>query len=286
MLRTRRPDEIRASARDSKALLRGFAVFISTCAALAILPAHGTPWLPCEAKCNTAAFSPFVHRVQSEALDFDATDVAGAPGQPIALDIKIRGQVSQNSGQLFIFTGIPDGIKLSAGGYFSDFWAVTSKDVANLTLTAPQDYTGSFEVKITRARNQALSARSKTIKVTIATGALPATAAARESAPEPGPTTPTATQRDANEGMLMARAADRFKAGDVSGARVIFEYLAARGNPAAAIAMGETYDPVILSKLFIKGLEADAAKAQLWYEKADELGSDEARARLNALAAR
>jgi hypothetical protein len=52
------------------------------------------------------------------------------------------------------------------------------------------------------------------------------------------------------------------------------------------MAMGETYDPLVLKKLFVKGVEADGAKAQQWYEKAEQLGSGEARNRLNALAAK
>ena len=45
-------------------------------------------------------------------------------------------------------------------------------------------------------------------------------------------------------------------------------------------------DYLVLARVVVKGLDADAKKAQQWYEKAEDLGSQEARSRLNALAAR
>jgi TPR repeat protein len=56
-----------------------------------------------------------------------------------------------------------------------------------------------------------------------------------------------------------------------------------KGDPTAAIAMGETYDPVVLAKLYIKGLHADQAKATSWYQKAEQLGAPDARPHLDAL---
>lgn len=218
-------------------------------------------------------------QAQAELTDFTAEDISGAPGEPIPVKIAL-GSNDQNAGQLFLFTGIPEGVKLSPGGYFGDFWAVTAKDLPALTLTAPDNFSGTFQVKITRTRSQSISARSATIMVTIGEGAGAAatTTAATKSTP--------AAEPDLNERMLLGRGTELFKKGDVAGARVIFEYLAAKGSAQGAIAMGETYDPLVLDKLFIKGLDPDAEKAQAWYQKAEELGSGEARSRLNALATR
>ena len=53
----------------------------------------------------------------------------------------------------------------------------------------------------------------------------------------------------------------------------------ADGNAAAALALGETYDPTI------PGARApvDVAMARAWYEKARDLGSTEATVRLDRL---
>ncbi len=217
--------------------------------------------------------------VQADAADFQVTNVSGPAGKPIPLPIKISGLNDKNAGQLFLFTGVPEGVKLNPGGYFGDFWAVTSKDLAGLTLTAPDNFSGVFQMKITRTRSPSISARSATVTVTIGDAGTAQAAAA--------PVTPApAADPNPNEQMLLTRATELFKKGDVSGARVIFEYLALKGSPRAAVAMGETYDPLILEKLFIQGLESNAAKAQEWYQKAESLGSGEARTRLNALATR
>jgi hypothetical protein len=49
------------------------------------------------------------------------------------------------------------------------------------------------------------------------------------------------------------------------------------------MAMAESYDPAILSKLVLEGLKGDVAKAMEWYKKAKQLGNGKAGARLDAL---
>jgi len=218
-------------------------------------------------------------RVQNEPADFRVGDVTGSAGRPIPINIDVLQPGDKEAGQLFIFTGLPEGAKLNPGGKFGDFWAVNADVIENLTLITPENFAGSFTVKITRTRNESTSARSATIKVTI--GEPPTV---QTAAPSNAPGVPR--ERNPNEQKLIARATELLNAGDVSAARSTFEYLVMQGSPAAAVAMGETYDPIILGKLLIKGLEADAKKAQQWYEKAEELGSSQARSRLNALATR
>jgi hypothetical protein len=222
-----------------------------------------------------------------EPASFHAEDIAGTAGQPIPLNIELLSANDQVNGQLFILTGLPKGVTLQPGGFFGDFWAVNASVIDELTLTAPAGFAGTFTIWITRSRNQANAAKSASVTVTI--GAPPTTpTAAASSASLPEGTSSITKPRGGppNEAMLMARATENFRKGDVSGARVIYEYLAMQGSSAAAMAMGETYDPLVLAKLVVKGLEADAKKAQQWYEKAEELGSQDARGRLNALAAR
>ncbi len=241
---------------------------------------------------------PLIVQTQGETLDFRARDISGPPGRPIPLKIDVLSGTDTESGKLFIFSGLPQGVTLSPGGNFGDFWAVNASVVRDLTLTAPPDFSGSFTILITRSRNQATVARSAAVTVTIGEPNTTPTASAAPTFPEravpsTGSTTPppsagstSARTAPPNEQMLMSRADATFKKGDVSGARVIYEYLAMQGSAVAAIAMGETYDPLVLNKLVVKGLAPDAAKARQWYEKAEQLGSGDARSRLNALAAK
>jgi hypothetical protein len=71
--------------------------------------------------------------------------------------------------------------------------------------------------------------------------------------------------------MMIERGRVLFEAGDVAAARLFFRRAANAGDPAAAIAMGATYDPEILAQRFIRGIEANAEEAQKWYDKAREM---------------
>jgi TPR repeat protein len=49
------------------------------------------------------------------------------------------------------------------------------------------------------------------------------------------------------------------------------------------VALGATYDPLVLRQLKVYGFTSDAAMARSWYEKAAELGSSAASRRLEML---
>jgi hypothetical protein len=62
--------------------------------------------------------------------------------------------------------------------------------------------------------------------------------------------------------------------GDITAARMMFERPAEAGEAAAAFALAETYDPVVLRRLRLRGgIAPDVALARRWYEKARDLGS-------------
>ncbi len=72
--------------------------------------------------------------------------------------------------------------------------------------------------------------------------------------------------------------------GDLASARLFYEAAAQVGIPAAALAVGRTYDPVVLGQRGLRGVYADPLKAAQWYRKAQEAGAREAESRLSALA--
>lgn len=229
---------------------------------------------------------------QKQIAELKVGDVDGAPGRPIPLNIQVLNAASTD--ELFIMTGIPEGFTLDPGGYLGKFWAVNSKVMPALTLTAPQNYSGSFTVSIVRRRDGAPSTASASFKVTIRNpvAAVPAPAPAVAAAtatvpPSPQPERPKAVRKaNPNEAAYMARGKALFDAGDISAARAVFENLALQGSAAGAMALGETYDPLALRARMVKGLEADIEKARMWYLKAEELGGLDARKLLNELAGR
>jgi len=74
--------------------------------------------------------------------------------------------------------------------------------------------------------------------------------------------------------------------GDLVTARIAFRRAAEAGDPSAAMALGASYDPIVLANLGVRGIEADVDKARSWYQAAKDFGSIEAPRRLELLAKR
>ena len=97
---------------------------------------------------------------------------------------------------------------------------------------------------------------------------------------------PAAAPRIANEDLvtLLARGRTQLANGDVSAARLAFRRAAEGGDAQAALALGGTFDPLVLRSLGAIGVAADPDQARGWYRRAAELGSRDAPQRLNQLA--
>jgi hypothetical protein len=86
---------------------------------------------------------------------------------------------------------------------------------------------------------------------------------------------------------LLLQQGEQFVAsGDLVAARLVYQRAAEAGNAAAALALGATFDPVVLAKIGVRGMGADVEKARSWYQKAEEFGSPDAPRRLEMLANR
>jgi TPR repeat protein len=86
--------------------------------------------------------------------------------------------------------------------------------------------------------------------------------------------------------LLLDQGKQFFDVGDLIAARILFLRAANAGDAAAAVAMGATYDPVVLADRGVRGVAADLDKARSWYERAREMGSPEGPRRLEMLANR
>jgi hypothetical protein len=86
--------------------------------------------------------------------------------------------------------------------------------------------------------------------------------------------------------ILMKQGESFVAVGDLVTARTVFQRAAEAGDAKAALAVGATYDPIMLVKLGVRGVQANVAMARDWYERAKDLGSAEARRRLELLAER
>jgi curved DNA-binding protein CbpA len=84
-------------------------------------------------------------------------------------------------------------------------------------------------------------------------------------------------------GFLIARSRKLMSEGDFGAARTLLVRAAESRDPRAALALGSTYDPIMLTILQARGVAADVLLARIWYSRASEFGSDEARERLELL---
>jgi hypothetical protein len=98
------------------------------------------------------------------------------------------------------------------------------------------------------------------------------------------PASKTASLQDLK--LLFDRGKQFFEAGDLVSARILFLRAANAGDATAVMAMGATYDPVVLTDRGVRGVPADLDKARSWYERAKEMGSPEGPRRLEMLANR
>jgi hypothetical protein len=81
---------------------------------------------------------------------------------------------------------------------------------------------------------------------------------------------------------LLARAQTYLMNGDVAAARLVLRRAAEADVARAALALGDTYDPLVLKQLGVVGIVGDPKEAREWYRRAAELGSPDAPQRLLA----
>jgi hypothetical protein len=83
--------------------------------------------------------------------------------------------------------------------------------------------------------------------------------------------------------ILLKRGEELLSQGDIAAARLALQRAAEARDARAALVLGATYDPVMLSQIGVLGFQPDPAKARLWYQRAAEMGSTDASRRLDRL---
>jgi hypothetical protein len=102
--------------------------------------------------------------------------------------------------------------------------------------------------------------------------------------PQPPPATSPARRLDADEiAALLKRARSFIAIGDIVAARLLLERAADAQEAGAALLLAQTYDPAVLGTPDVRSITPDPAMARGWYQKAAQLGSREARQRLDQM---
>lgn len=116
-----------------------------------------------------------------------------------------------------------------------------------------------------------------------------ATAPAAPAVREPAPVTREAAVSPARRidpdelATLLKRAKGLLAIGDITSARLLLERAADAQEPEAALMLAGTYDAQVLGTQDMRSVSPDPAAARLWYQKAAQLGSADAKRRLSQL---
>jgi hypothetical protein len=120
---------------------------------------------------------------------------------------------------------------------------------------------------------------------TMRTETLPEAAGPRDPTPPAAPATPMAPLDRERAQRLMEKGNQELADGNISAARLLYEYAADAGLAEAAMALAGTFDASELAKLNVRGIKPDATEARRWYERARRLGAADADNRARRLGA-
>jgi hypothetical protein len=226
-----------------------------------------------------------------------------AAGEDVSLGVSVLGG---SDGAVVVINGFPRGSTLSTGHPLeADGWELSAADLDKAIVHPPRHFVGAVDLAVElrladhttadlqfmhvewtrppRAETLGSSASAPTMKSvgTPTTEGVRAEPGAFESSE---PNFHVAPGLDAATiAALIKRGEELVARGDLAGARVLLRRAAEAHDAQAALALGATYDPVVLQKRGVRGIAADIATARTWYEKAKEFGSSEAQARLQSL---
>jgi hypothetical protein len=193
--------------------------------------------------------------------------------EPLALGISLADATGEETVTLI---GLVNGTKLTAGSALSPTdWQLSARELGSAFAYAPKDFVGAMDaaIDLRSARDRVVDSQVARLEwVPKEESRLPRVIEPPAHTPDPG-----------DLALLMKRAQDALQNGDIASARLILRRAASAGNGQAALTLGATYDPAFLAKRGVLGLASDPAQARTWYERAAQLGVEEAVSRLERI---
>jgi hypothetical protein len=202
--------------------------------------------------------------------------------EPLPLGVALN---DASGGEVLTLVGLTAGTKLSAGAPRGlTGWQVSARDLSKAFAYAPMDFVGVMDAAVDLRSATDRLMDSQVVRLEWIQKK-PEVAAVLGPRRDPFAPPPPIVPLDPEEiATLLKRGHDFLKAGDVAAARLALRRAAAAGNERAALALGATFDPAFLVELGVLGFASDVTQARVWYQRALELGSNEASRRLQLLA--
>jgi hypothetical protein len=228
-----------------------------------------------------------------------ANQVPLDPGAETPLEIQLTPGDAIPPKAVLIIRGVPSGMTLSEGrGFGAGVWVLPAAQLTKLKLRVPPDAKGALlAVALAKLDGTSIAEAQLALvpgaqDVTRTANAAPPKAGRAKAVPEPdeldpGPDMPSARlspEKRAELMLLYDKGNEYLRLGNILVARQFYLRAAENGLSEAAFAFAESYDPNELAKVkIVAGVEADAALAKRWYERAMQLGFPEAAERLSEL---
>jgi hypothetical protein len=193
------------------------------------------------------------------------------PAPAPSVDEAVRLAISANEADanaFIVISGLAPGATLSAGKEMTPrTWRLSVEELPQASLAPPQGFAGVMDLTVELRLPDNSVADRKNLQLEWSSRSV---------------ATPPSRQHDAAEiTQMMNKGAELMANGDVAAARLMYQRAAETGEAAAAFALAETYDPLVLAK---GGIPPNVERARTWYAKARELGSSQAPERLERLA--
>jgi len=237
----------------------------------------------------------------------------GFANDPLPLGVALN---EATGAEMLTLVGLAHGTKLTAGTPLGlTGWQLTARDLGKAFAYAPKDFVGVMDaavdlrsprdrlmdsqiVRLEWVQKKQAFAVPKIDQSKLDQGKLGSSklqpskiepSKIEPSKPEPAgsePPKPVQTLDSEEIAMLLKRAEDFLKIGDIAAARLALRRAATAGSAQAALTLGMTFDPAVLAEQGVLGLTPDEGQARTWYQRAADLGSSEAKRRLERLAVR
>jgi hypothetical protein len=175
-------------------------------------------------------------------------------------------------------------VSLPGARFFTEE-AVQAKSVATPVLIGPDkldNLRAPAPAQLSINEEHGDTSASPPANKSVANPTAPQAAVAPQSAAT-APAQSTLRLDDQEIAALVMRGKNFIANGDLASARLLLQRAAEAGNANAALALGATFDPLVIQHLGAVGAEPDTARARKWYQKAVELGSTAASQQLAKL---
>ena len=197
-------------------------------------------------------------------------EIVAKAGEEVGFAIAIDAAEPLPERSVIAIRDLPEGAAFSEGRpYGANEWSLRPDEIAGLTLHLPKDQTGAADFRV---------------ELVAADGAVLAHATTRlEIAPAPAAGLVVRSDEADRVEELMTHGHKMMAVGYFAGARAYFKRAAEAGGGEAALALGATYDPAVISGIGAHGIKPDFMAAKSWYDRAAALGVTDRDTKLAAL---